>query len=244
MPPSALTALLAQSTPLAVKKPAKQVTFEAAAARLHVLALTILGDTKSLVEEQDIIQEVDNAFGQIILDAVVWKEAADHLEAEAWACAGSPMAEDPAPVEPVHLTPAPSMSSQVTTWSKIEVVMPKGKGKKILEVTRWLPSHLRGWSSTWTHVPNAWAVRSHATGPPDAPAKRVLEVAKASASQAMCSPSVDSVPVVIRIAAPSPVCAAMPMAGPSVQPQLSAVSSDEEEEVIVVWVGKGKAARS
>ncbi|KIK79443.1 hypothetical protein PAXRUDRAFT_16330 [Paxillus rubicundulus Ve08.2h10] len=40
------------------------------------------------------------------------------------------MAEDPAPIEPVHLTPAASVSSRATTQSKVEVVMPKGKGKK------------------------------------------------------------------------------------------------------------------
>ncbi|KIK76519.1 hypothetical protein PAXRUDRAFT_18152 [Paxillus rubicundulus Ve08.2h10] len=171
MPPSALTALLTQSTPLAAKKLAEQVTFEAAAAQLHVLALTILGDADNLVEEWDIIQEVDNTYRQIVLDAIAWKEVANCLEAEACGHTGSPMAEDPAPVKLAHLTPAPSMSLWATTQSKMEVVMPKGKGKKISEVMRWLPSHLRGWSSTQTCVPNVWAVWSRAMGPLDTPAK-------------------------------------------------------------------------
>ncbi|KIK91854.1 hypothetical protein PAXRUDRAFT_148569 [Paxillus rubicundulus Ve08.2h10] len=165
MTSSPLTALFAQSTPLTLKKPAKQVAFEAAAAWLHTLALTVLGDTNNLVEERDMwsdewdvamgvmteanvgtlakglmlqlptviihgIQEVDDIFRQIVLDAITWKEVADRLEAEAWAQAGSPMAEDPAPIELAHLTPVPSVSSWATTWSKMEVVMPKGKGKK------------------------------------------------------------------------------------------------------------------
>ncbi|KIK89214.1 hypothetical protein PAXRUDRAFT_152189 [Paxillus rubicundulus Ve08.2h10] len=45
-----------------------------------------------------------------------------------------------------------------------------------------------------------------------------------------------------RAAAPHIVHTAMPMAGPSVQHQLSAASGNEEGEVIVVWAGKGKAA--
>ncbi|KIK76434.1 hypothetical protein PAXRUDRAFT_18223 [Paxillus rubicundulus Ve08.2h10] len=53
MPPSALIALLTQSTPLALKKPAEQVTFEAAAAWLHALALTVPGDADNLIEEHD-----------------------------------------------------------------------------------------------------------------------------------------------------------------------------------------------
>ncbi|KIK74249.1 hypothetical protein PAXRUDRAFT_176298 [Paxillus rubicundulus Ve08.2h10] len=40
------------------------------------------------------------------------------------------MAEDPAPTEPAHHTPTASKSSWVTTWSKMEVVLPRGKGKK------------------------------------------------------------------------------------------------------------------
>ncbi|KIK90698.1 hypothetical protein PAXRUDRAFT_151353, partial [Paxillus rubicundulus Ve08.2h10] len=40
------------------------------------------------------------------------------------------VAENPVPIELAHLTPAASESSWATTWSKMEVVMPKGKGKK------------------------------------------------------------------------------------------------------------------
>ncbi|KIK74884.1 hypothetical protein PAXRUDRAFT_37262, partial [Paxillus rubicundulus Ve08.2h10] len=76
------------------------------------------------------VQEVDDAFGQIMLDAITWKEAANRLEAEAWAWAGSPMAEDPEPTELVHHTPAASESSWATTQSKMEVALPRGKGKK------------------------------------------------------------------------------------------------------------------
>ncbi|KIK77018.1 hypothetical protein PAXRUDRAFT_17784 [Paxillus rubicundulus Ve08.2h10] len=168
MTPSPLTALLAQSVPTTLKKPAKQVAFEVAAAWLHALALTIPGDTDNLVEERDMwsdkwnvvmvramgeanvgtlakgltlrlpaaiipgVQEVDDAFGQIVVDAIAWREAADHLEVEAWAQAGSPMAEDPAPAKPAHHTPAASKSSQATTRSKMEVAFPRGKGKKHL----------------------------------------------------------------------------------------------------------------
>ncbi|KIK75193.1 hypothetical protein PAXRUDRAFT_19198 [Paxillus rubicundulus Ve08.2h10] len=53
MPPSVLTAVLARSTPLAAKKLAEQVAFEAAAVWLHVLALTIPGDADNLIEERD-----------------------------------------------------------------------------------------------------------------------------------------------------------------------------------------------
>ncbi|KIK78430.1 hypothetical protein PAXRUDRAFT_16882 [Paxillus rubicundulus Ve08.2h10] len=53
MPPSALSALLAQSIPSAPKKLAEQVAFEVAATCLHVLTLTLLGDTDNLVKEQD-----------------------------------------------------------------------------------------------------------------------------------------------------------------------------------------------
>ncbi|KIK75194.1 hypothetical protein PAXRUDRAFT_19199 [Paxillus rubicundulus Ve08.2h10] len=40
------------------------------------------------------------------------------------------MAEDLAPVKPAHITPALSMSLWATTQSQMEVVVPKGKGKK------------------------------------------------------------------------------------------------------------------
>ncbi|KIK75171.1 hypothetical protein PAXRUDRAFT_126735, partial [Paxillus rubicundulus Ve08.2h10] len=42
------------------------------------------------------------------------------------------MAEDPAPAEPAHHTPAASESSRATTRSKMEVALPRGKGKKHL----------------------------------------------------------------------------------------------------------------
>ncbi|KIK78563.1 hypothetical protein PAXRUDRAFT_16802 [Paxillus rubicundulus Ve08.2h10] len=76
------------------------------------------------------IQEADDAFGRIMIDAIAQREAADHLEAEAWAQAGSPMAEDPTPAEPAHHTPAASESSWAMTQSKMEVALPKCKGKK------------------------------------------------------------------------------------------------------------------
>ncbi|KIK81694.1 hypothetical protein PAXRUDRAFT_15099 [Paxillus rubicundulus Ve08.2h10] len=38
---------------MTLKKPAEQVAFEAAAAWLHTLALTILGDANNLIEKQD-----------------------------------------------------------------------------------------------------------------------------------------------------------------------------------------------
>ncbi|KIK75890.1 hypothetical protein PAXRUDRAFT_171360 [Paxillus rubicundulus Ve08.2h10] len=159
MTPSPLTALLAQSIPPTLKKLAKQVAFEAAAARLHTLALTIPGDADNLVEERDMwndewnvamgavgeanagalakgltlrlpaaiipsVQEADDAFRRIVVDAIARREA------EAQAQAGSPMAEDPSPTEPAHHTPAASKSSWATSWSKMEVVLPRGKGKK------------------------------------------------------------------------------------------------------------------
>ncbi|KIK76435.1 hypothetical protein PAXRUDRAFT_170009 [Paxillus rubicundulus Ve08.2h10] len=40
------------------------------------------------------------------------------------------MAEDPAPVKLVQVTPVPSVSLRATTQSQMEVVVPKGKGKK------------------------------------------------------------------------------------------------------------------
>ncbi|KIK75560.1 hypothetical protein PAXRUDRAFT_172451 [Paxillus rubicundulus Ve08.2h10] len=70
------------------------------------------------------VQEADDAFGRIVLDVIAWKEA------EAWAWEGSPMAEDPAPAKPVHHTPVASESSWAMTRSKMEVVLPRGKGKK------------------------------------------------------------------------------------------------------------------
>ncbi|KIK90697.1 hypothetical protein PAXRUDRAFT_14207 [Paxillus rubicundulus Ve08.2h10] len=107
MTPSLLTTLLTQSTPPTLKKLAKQVAFEVAAAWLHTLALTILSDADNHVQERDMwsdkwnvamvkgvmaegnvgtlakglilqlpaviiagIQEMDDAFGQIVLDAV------------------------------------------------------------------------------------------------------------------------------------------------------------------------------
>ncbi|KIK74028.1 hypothetical protein PAXRUDRAFT_20281 [Paxillus rubicundulus Ve08.2h10] len=76
------------------------------------------------------IQEVDDAFGKIVVDAIAWREEADRLEAEAQARAGSPMAEDLAPLEPVHRTPVASQSSWAMTQSKMEVVLPRVKGKK------------------------------------------------------------------------------------------------------------------
>ncbi|KIK75777.1 hypothetical protein PAXRUDRAFT_171761 [Paxillus rubicundulus Ve08.2h10] len=166
MTPSPLTALLTQSVPLTLKKPAKQVTFEAAVAQLHVFALTIPGDADNLVEEWDMwsnewnvamgamakanvgaltkcltlwlpaaiipgVQEADDAFGRIVLDAIAQREVADRLEAEARAWAGSPMAEDPAPPKPARHTPVASESSRAMTWSKMEVVLPRVKGKKV-----------------------------------------------------------------------------------------------------------------
>ncbi|KIK73492.1 hypothetical protein PAXRUDRAFT_20786 [Paxillus rubicundulus Ve08.2h10] len=41
------------SAPPTLKKPAKQVAFEAATVRLHMLTLTIPGDANNLVEERD-----------------------------------------------------------------------------------------------------------------------------------------------------------------------------------------------
>ncbi|KIK75383.1 hypothetical protein PAXRUDRAFT_19052 [Paxillus rubicundulus Ve08.2h10] len=129
-----------ESVPPTLKKPAEQVAFEVAAARLHALALTIPGDADNLVEEWDMWSEewnvamlqsslafrrlADDAFGQIVIDAIARREA------EARAQAGSPMAEDPVPTEPAHHAPAASESSRATTWSKMEVALPRGKGKK------------------------------------------------------------------------------------------------------------------
>ncbi|KIK76091.1 hypothetical protein PAXRUDRAFT_18455 [Paxillus rubicundulus Ve08.2h10] len=106
MPPSVLSALLAQSAPSAPKKQAKQVTFEVATAHLHTLALTLLGDANNLVEEQDMWSDESNISMDVMAGANAgaiaewltlwlpsWKEAADCLEAEAWAHAGSPMVE-------------------------------------------------------------------------------------------------------------------------------------------------------
>ncbi|KIK98731.1 hypothetical protein PAXRUDRAFT_133547 [Paxillus rubicundulus Ve08.2h10] len=167
MTPSPLTALLAQSVPLTLKKPAEQVAFEVATVWLHTLALTIPGDADNLIEERDMwsdewnvamgamakanagalakgltlqlpaaiipgVQEVDDAFRRIVLDAIARREVADRLEAEAQAQAGSPMAEDPAPPKPAHHTPVASESSQATTRSKMEVAFPRVKGKKCL----------------------------------------------------------------------------------------------------------------
>ncbi|KIK91421.1 hypothetical protein PAXRUDRAFT_13796 [Paxillus rubicundulus Ve08.2h10] len=55
----------------------------------------------------------------------------------------------------------------------MEVVMPKGKGKKILELMRQLPSRLWRWLSTWSHAPNVWVVQSCAMGSPNALVKSV-----------------------------------------------------------------------
>ncbi|KIK77634.1 hypothetical protein PAXRUDRAFT_17368 [Paxillus rubicundulus Ve08.2h10] len=244
MPPSAPTALLAQSAPSAAKKPAKQVAFEAAAAWLHTLALTISGDANNLEHNMwsgewnvamdamaranvgtlakgltlqlptaiiPSIQEADNAFGQIVLEAIAQKEAADYS----------------APIKPVHITLAPSMSSWATTQSQMEVVVPKGKGKKHsrqdLRADEAAPFPPPGMAS-WTHLPKVYGLE----GEMCALKERVMgvsEAAEASTSQAPC-----------------PVQAAVPMAGPSVLPRLSMVSGNKEGDIIVVWEGNGKGA--
>ncbi|KIK78388.1 hypothetical protein PAXRUDRAFT_164155 [Paxillus rubicundulus Ve08.2h10] len=129
------------------------------------------------------------------------------------------MAEDLAPIEPAHLTPWPSVSSLATTQSKMEVVMPKGKGKKCYhqdlradEATPLLPPGMVGHSEPCAKCVGS-AVPCHrfpgytcqkcvslkvkcvhsqgkAAGAP--------EVAKASASQGMSSPSLVSAPAVIK----------------------------------------------
>ncbi|KIK81061.1 hypothetical protein PAXRUDRAFT_15446 [Paxillus rubicundulus Ve08.2h10] len=264
MAPSLLTALLAQSIPLTLKKLAEQVAFEVAAVQLHALTLTILGDADNLVEEWDMwsdkwnvamgamakanagtlakgltlqlpaaiipgVQEADDTFGQIVLDAIARREAADHLEAEAWAWAGLPMAEDPAPPSQ-HTPPLRPLSLHGRRpRARWRWRCPELKGRsvcvKISVVMKWLHSLLRAWLSTRTHAPNVSEAQSHAMGSPGTLAKTgVSEAAEASASQV-----------------PRPIPTAAPVAGPSMRPQLSAGSDEEEEVVIVVWAGKGKA---
>ncbi|KIK73846.1 hypothetical protein PAXRUDRAFT_177317 [Paxillus rubicundulus Ve08.2h10] len=164
------------------------------------------------------VQEADDAFGRIAVDAITRREAANCLEAEAWAWAGSPMAEDPAPTEPAHHTPVASESSQATTWSKMEVALPRGKVKKVSDresadpcakcVGSTVPCH--GFPGCTCQKCAGLKVKCvHSRGR----VAGVAEAAEASASQA----------------------------GPSVQPQPSAGSDKEEEAVIMVRAGKGKA---
>ncbi|KIK74209.1 hypothetical protein PAXRUDRAFT_20107 [Paxillus rubicundulus Ve08.2h10] len=257
MTPSLLSALLAQSVPPTLKKPDEQVAFEVAAAWLHALTLTIPGDADNLVEERDMwsdkwnvamgamgeanagalakgltlqlpvaiipgVQEVDDAFGRIVIDAIAWREVADRLEAEARARAGSPMAEDPAPTEPAHHTPAASESSQATTRSKMEVALPRGKGKKRSR------QDLGG--------------DEVAAFPPQGMVAHQDPCIKYVGSTVPChgfpgrTCQNDQTGTV-----PQPVHAAAPVAGPSVQPRPSAGSDEEEEVVIMVRAGKGKA---
>ncbi|KIK76852.1 hypothetical protein PAXRUDRAFT_17895 [Paxillus rubicundulus Ve08.2h10] len=116
MTPSPLTALLSQSVPPTLKKLAEEVAFKGAMAKANAGALT-KGLTLQLPAAS-------------IPDAIAWREAADCLEAEAQARAGSPMAEDPVPPKPAHHTPAASESSWTMTQSKMEVVLPRAKWKK------------------------------------------------------------------------------------------------------------------
>ncbi|KIK81241.1 hypothetical protein PAXRUDRAFT_15337 [Paxillus rubicundulus Ve08.2h10] len=67
MPPSALSTLLAQSTPSAPKKLAEQVAFEAAMSCLHTLSLTLPRDADHLVEEWDMWSDEWN----VAMDAMV-----------------------------------------------------------------------------------------------------------------------------------------------------------------------------
>ncbi|KIK73495.1 hypothetical protein PAXRUDRAFT_20782 [Paxillus rubicundulus Ve08.2h10] len=244
MTPSPLTALLAQSVPLTLKKLAKQVAFEAAAARLHAIALAIPGDADNLVEEQDMWSDKWNV--AIVIDAITQREVADRLEAEARAQAGFPMAEDPAPTEPAHHTPATSKSSQATTWSKMEVALPKGKGKKRSR------QDLSG-DEVAVFPPEGMVIHQDpcvkcigSTVPCHGFPGRTCQ--KCAGLKVKCVHSRGRAAGVTEAAEPDqtgtvprPVCATAPVAGPSVQPRLSAGSDEGEEVVIVVRAEKGKA---
>ncbi|KIK74058.1 hypothetical protein PAXRUDRAFT_20258 [Paxillus rubicundulus Ve08.2h10] len=264
MTPSLLTTLLTQSISLTLKKLAKQVAFEAAVAWLHMLALTILGDANNLIEEQDMgsdewnvamgamakanagalakgltlrlpaaiipgVQEADNTFGRIVLDAITQKEVANRLEAEAWARAGSPMAEDTVPPKLVHHTPAASESSWATTQSKMEVVFPRVKGKKHLrqdlgsdEVAAFPPQGMVVHQDPCTKCVGS-TVPWH--GLPGHTCQKCMGLKVNDQTGTF----------------PQPVHTATPVASPSMQPQPSAGSNKEEEAVIMVQAGKGKA---
>ncbi|KIK79229.1 hypothetical protein PAXRUDRAFT_161855, partial [Paxillus rubicundulus Ve08.2h10] len=136
-------------------------------------------------------------------------------------------------------------SSWAMTQSKMEVVLPRGKGKKRSrqdlggdEVAAFPPQGMvvhqdpcakcvgstvpcHGFPGCTCQKCTGLKVKCvHSRGR----AVGVAEAAEASASQV-----------------PRPVCAAAPVAGPSVRPRLSAGSDEEEEVVIVVQAGKGKA---
>ncbi|KIK78546.1 hypothetical protein PAXRUDRAFT_163731 [Paxillus rubicundulus Ve08.2h10] len=266
MTPSPLTTLLTKSVPPTLKKPAEQVAFEAATARLHALMLTILGDANNLVEEWDMwsdkwnvamgamgeantgaiakglilqleaaiipsIQEADDALRRIVIDAIGQREAANHLEVEAQAWAGSPMAEDPAPTEPAHHTPAASKSSWAMTRSKMEVALPRGKGKKCLhqdlggeEVAAFPPQGMVIHQDPCIKCVGS-TVPCH--GLPGHTCK------KCAGLKVKCVHSQGRVAGDQTGTVPRPVRAAAPVAGPSMRPR--------EEAVIVVQAGKGKA---
>ncbi|KIK75205.1 hypothetical protein PAXRUDRAFT_19192 [Paxillus rubicundulus Ve08.2h10] len=257
MTPSPLTALLTQSVPPTLKKPAEQVAFEAAAAWLHALVLAIPCDADNLVEEWDMwsdewnvamgamgeanagalakgltlqlpaaiipgVQEADDTFGRIVIDAITQREAADRLEAEVRARAGSPMAEDPAPAEPAHHTPAASESSWAMTRSKMEVALPKGKGKKRSRQDL-------GGDEVAAFPPEGMVVHQ------DPCIKCVGSTVPCHGFPGRTCQNNQTSTV------PRPVRAAAPVAGPSMRPQPSAGSDEGEEAVIVVRAEKGKA---
>ncbi|KIK81693.1 hypothetical protein PAXRUDRAFT_15098 [Paxillus rubicundulus Ve08.2h10] len=132
------------------------------------------------------------------------------------------MAEDPTPAEPAHHTPVASESSWATTRSKMEVAFLRGKGKKCScqdlsgdEVAVFPPQGMvihqdpcikcvgsivtcHGFPGRTCQKCAGLKVKCvHSRGR----AAGVAEAAEATASQV-----------------PQPVCAAAPVAGPSVQP--------------------------
>ncbi|KIK72183.1 hypothetical protein PAXRUDRAFT_117394, partial [Paxillus rubicundulus Ve08.2h10] len=153
--------------------------------------------------------------------------------------AGSPMAEDPVPTELAHHTPAASESSWVTTWSKMEVALPRGKGKKHLhqdlggdEVTLFPPQGMVVHQDLCTKCVGS-TVPCH--GLPGRTCQKCVGL-KVKCVHSRGRVAGNQTGTVLQ-----PIRAATPVAGPSVQPQPSTGSDDEEEAVIVVWAGKGKA---
>ncbi|KIK90847.1 hypothetical protein PAXRUDRAFT_14115 [Paxillus rubicundulus Ve08.2h10] len=175
------------------------------------------------------IQEADNAFGRIVLDAITWKEVPTAWRQKRGPGQGYPWLKTQRP--PNQCTtplwpPSPHGRQPGARWRwRCPEVRERSIHIKISAVMKWLHSLLRGWLSTRTRVPNVSEAQSHAMGSLGAHAKTgVSEAAEVSASQV-----------------PRPIRAATPVAGPSVQPQPSTGSDEKEDVVIVVQAGKGKA---
>ncbi|KIK75635.1 hypothetical protein PAXRUDRAFT_172174 [Paxillus rubicundulus Ve08.2h10] len=149
------------------------------------------------------------------------------------------MAEDPVPPELAHPTLVASKSSRAMTQSKMEVALPRVKGKKHShqdlggdEVAAFPPQGMVVHQDPCAKCVGC-AVPCH--GLPGCTCQKCVGL-KVKCMHSRARAAGDQTGTVLR-----PVHAATPVASPSVRPQPSAGSDEEEEAVIMVRAGKGKA---